>query len=203
MKIKPTNEPGSVLVALGPKERQLPESSGTRARLFNPKKILVPVDFSECSNKALQYALPFAKQSNASLVLLYVVQPYFPVPDITTVDWDLIHAGLREGGETQLAKLRESLEKAVKAETFVRTGNAAIEILKAAKELEIDLIILSTHGHTGLAHVFLSSTAERVVQRASCLVLVVREREHDFVGLSEATRRNEKIVNTIASLPML
>jgi universal stress protein A len=65
---------------------------------------------------------------------------------------------------------------------LVRSGVAFDEIAKVARELKVDLIILSTHGHTGLKHVFLGSTAENVVRRAPCAVLVVREQEHEFVG---------------------
>ena len=86
MKFKPTNKPGGVVVELGPKEAQLPVTSAERETaalpVFKLKKILVPVDFSDCSNKALQYAIPFAKQFDAELTLLHVVQPYLPVPEI-------------------------------------------------------------------------------------------------------------------------
>jgi nucleotide-binding universal stress UspA family protein len=63
----------------------------------------------------------------------------------------------------------------------VRTGTAFLEIAEAAKSLEADLIIIATHGYTGLKHLLLGSTAERVVRSAPCPVLVVREHEHEFV----------------------
>ncbi len=176
MKIKPTNEAGGVIVELGPTETQMPE--GTAFRL---KKILVPVDFSACSNKALQYAQPFAKQFGADLILLYVVEPYLPVPEMTTVDWDLIASRMREGGEAELAKIKATVPPEISATTELRVGTPAVEVVRAAKDLDADLIIISTHGRTGLAHVFLGSTAERIVRHASCPVLVVREREHEFV----------------------
>jgi nucleotide-binding universal stress UspA family protein len=65
--------------------------------------------------------------------------------------------------------------------SLVRFGSAFAEITEAARTLKADLIILATHGHTGLKHVVLGSTAERVVRHASCPVLVVREKEHEFV----------------------
>ena len=70
----------------------------------------------------------------------------------------------------------------MQCETLVRSGVAFDEIVKVARELKVDLIILSTHGHTGLKHGFLGSTAENVVRRAPCPVLVVREQAHEFVG---------------------
>jgi universal stress protein A len=67
------------------------------------------------------------------------------------------------------------------AETLLRVGRPETEILNTAREIDCDLIILSTHGRTGLAHVFMGSTAEQIVRRAGCPVLVVREREHEFL----------------------
>ena len=69
----------------------------------------------------------------------------------------------------------------VRGQALVRLGQPHREITEAAKELHVDLIVLATHGYTGLKHAFLGSTAERVVRHAPCPVLTVREREHDFV----------------------
>jgi nucleotide-binding universal stress UspA family protein len=187
MKIKPTHKPGGVLVELGPEESQIPVKAEQPSPAFKVKRLLVPVDFSDCSNKALQYALPFARQFGASLTLLYVIQPYVPVPETMAVDWDLISTRMREGGQAELDKLRQTLDPDIKAETVLRIGSPEVEIVNAAKELNIDLIILSTHGRTGLGHVFLGSTTERVVRHAGCPVLVVREREHEFVEADTKT----------------
>ena len=67
------------------------------------------------------------------------------------------------------------------AEALVRAGQPYYEITTAAKELDVDLIVITTHGRTGLKHALLGSTAERVVRHAPCPVLTVREREHDFI----------------------
>jgi nucleotide-binding universal stress UspA family protein len=181
MKIRPIRKPGGVVVELGSKEAQIPNVAKVSPPLLKVKKILIPVDFSDCSKKALQYAVPFAKQFDASLVLLSVVEPCVPVPEITRVDWELIESVRRTGGEAELAKLKQTLNNDVKVETVLRVGRPYVEIVRAAKELSVDLILLSTHGHTGLAHMFLGSTAECVVRHAGCPVLVVREREHEFV----------------------
>jgi nucleotide-binding universal stress UspA family protein len=66
-------------------------------------------------------------------------------------------------------------------QSTVRTGLAAFEIVEAAKELDVDLIVIATHGYTGWKHFAIGSTAERVVRAAPCPVLVVREKEHEFV----------------------
>ena len=180
MKFKPTNKIGGVIVELGPQETQLPEefSAPTSAppTPFKLKKIFVPVDFSECSKKALQYALPLARQFDAELTLLHVVQPYPAVPEMYPVN---VESG--RDAEKDLKALRRMTCDAIPSQTLLRVGAPHLEIIQAAKEIGADLIVLSTHGHTGLAHVFLGSTAERVVRHAACPVLVVREREHDFV----------------------
>jgi len=191
MKIKPTHKPGGVLVELGAKESQIPVKAEQPSPVFKVKRLLVPVDFSDCSNKALQYAFPFARQFGANLTLLYVIQPYVPVPETMAVDWDLIATRMREDGQTELDKLRQSLDPDIKVETALRVGSPEVEIVNAAKELNIDLIVLSTHGRTGLGHVFLGSTTERVVRHAGCPVLVVREREHEFVEADTRTNGAE------------
>jgi len=175
MKFKPTSKTGGVLVELGPEENQLPASAGQQP--FKLKNILVPVDFSECSQKALQYAIPFAKQFGAELALLHVVQPYPAVPEMANVDIESI-----QDAREKLAQTSATLDKAVRRKTLVRLGNPEREIVDGAKEYGSDLIIISTHGHTGLARVFLGSTTENVVRQAPCPVLVVREREREFVG---------------------
>ena len=205
MKINPTHKPGGGLVVeLGPKEMQLAIAE-SRQLAFKIEKILVPVDFSECANKALQYAVPFAKQFDASLVLLYVVEPYIPIPEMVTIDCDLIATQMREGGQEQLSKLRKTLGDDVKARTELRSGRPEFEIIQAAKDLDVDLIILSTHGRTGFAHVLLGSTTERVVRHAGCPVLVVRESEHEFIGASatEKTAQSIRSATTKSTRPYM
>lgn len=189
MKIKPTSKTGGVLVEIGPQE-SFPSPS-----LFSPdplpafslKTILVPVDFSECSKKALQYAIPFARQFGAELKLLHVVEPYPAVPEMGPYDLDNIN-----DGKAQLEAFRQAIGDAVPASTSLRTGMPHLEIAEAAKDLGIDLIILSTHGRSGLARMLLGSTAEKVVRHAPCPVLIVRESEREFVPVnSDPLRRHD------------
>lgn len=180
MKFKRTKKRGGVVLELGPKESQWPV--GGALPEFKLKKILVPVDFSACSRKALQYALPFARQFNAKLVLLHVVEPYIPAPELTAVNFDVIRKETLRAATGELKALQKTVPDDVATEAIVREGSPHVEIALATKSLGIDLIIISTHGRTGLAHVFMGSTAERVVRHASCPVLTVREQQHEFVA---------------------
>jgi nucleotide-binding universal stress UspA family protein len=182
MKIKPTsNKGGGVVMELGPKEAQMPPRDLAAPQrplpVFKLKKILVPVDFSECSKKALQYAVPFARQFGAELTLLYVMQHYPLVSEMGPVDVES-----NEDAERDLEALRQTIDRDVRSRAVVRAGEPHLEITETAKSLGIDLILLSTHGRTGLNHVLMGSTAEKVVRRAGCPVLIVRQHEHEFIA---------------------
>jgi nucleotide-binding universal stress UspA family protein len=173
-----------VAIELGPQERQLPVQLNEKTRaslpIFNLKKILVPVDFSECSHKALVYATALARQFGATITLIHVPHNYGVADGMIPVDanWEAVHCGMKE-----LEILRLTVGDAAPCEVLLRTGVPHTEILQAAKELNSDLIVISTHGHTGMTRVILGSTAERVVRHASCPVLVVREKEHEFLNV--------------------
>jgi universal stress protein A len=148
------------------------------------KKILVPTDFSEESLKAIRYAIRFAEQFAASVTLVHVFEPItYPVdmgyvPVAMQTHWDSLRASTTQRLEG-LAK--QELKASVQGDTIVRCGSAFNEIVTVAKDLNIDLIIIATHGYGGLKHLVMGSTAERVVRHAPCPVLVVRDREHDFI----------------------
>ncbi len=147
-------------------------------------RILVPIDFSEHSKKALQYAIPFAEQFKASIDLLYVVEPTVYPADFSfgQVAFPSVEEELKQrGGEELEALIRNQIGSRVKARSSVRTGKAFNEIDLYAKEEEIDLIIIATHGHSGMEHVLFGSTAEKVIRYAPCPVLVVRMSEKEFV----------------------
>ena len=186
MKVKPAKEPGRILVEVGRKdEKILTETSGAvgeKGSPFQLRKILVPLDFSDCSKKALQYAIPFAQHFNASIILLHVIQINFVGGEFGSIDFPLMETELRESRTKQLeAFARDEIRQRVPTETLLRTGQPVSEIVLAAKKLGVDLIIISTHGHTGLKHVFLGSTTENVVRYAPCPVLTVRDHEHEFI----------------------
>lgn len=185
MKARRTRNPGQVTLELSRRDEPLMEAA-TRTAIQSPfklKRILVPIDFSECSKKALQYALPLAKEHQAALTLLYVVPPAYGSSEYPGIDYAQVTASLKEGGARELAKLAvDAVCAAVPAEAVVQVGSPARQIIEVAKSLPADLIVISTHGRTGLKHVFLGSVAEHVVQRAPCPVFVVREREHEILA---------------------
>jgi nucleotide-binding universal stress UspA family protein len=187
MKVKPSPKRGRVVVEVDRKDEQFLSGSGTVAAQPSPfelKQVLVPVDFSPCSRKALQYALAFARQFRARLTLLHVVPTnYFIGSEFGPIDFPLPDKELRQGSERELAAVAaREVGTAALVETVVRQGQPVQEIVRFAGEADIDLIILSTHGRTGLKHVLMGSVAENVVRYAPCPVLVVREFEHEFLG---------------------
>ena len=195
MKIKPVPRQKKVTVELKRSDDQLLEKSATAPRAaasaFRLNKILVPVDFSEFSTKALDYALAFARQFDARIVVLHVVEPavYPESYMLVTTALEDLNQGLLQSARQRIGELcRERIGNRVTSESMVRTGRAHSEIAAAARELDVDLIILATHGYTGLRHVLLGSTAERVVRHAPCPVLTVRDPEHEFVEAPAGAR---------------
>jgi nucleotide-binding universal stress UspA family protein len=182
MKFKPTHKLGGVMVELGPRETQLPSQPAPEPAgvlpAFQLRKILVPLDFSACSAKSLDYAIPFTRQFKAELLLLHVVASHPLVPELGPVDVVSMEAATRE-----LENLQARTELPFETvSSLLRTGEPFVEIINVANEGEIDLVILSTHGRTGFARVLMGSTAEKVVRHASCPVLVVRPDQHEFVS---------------------
>jgi nucleotide-binding universal stress UspA family protein len=144
------------------------------------RKIMVPVDFSEPSRSALHYAVALAKPFKAEILLLHVVEPVMPPPpDFMAIPPTTIELTLRlqEEAVRVLHQWRNEAAGAAAVKEIVRTGSPYHEIVEAADEHNADLIAMGTHGRTGLAHLLLGSTAERVTHHAHCPVLVVRERK--------------------------
>lgn len=155
-----------------------------RPRRFDLTKILVPIDFSEHSKKALEYAVPFARQFNAALELLYVVEPTIYPADFSfgQVGFPNVEEELRTRGHHELGQLiAKTIGGRVTAHASVRTGKAFFEIAQFAEEQEVDLIIIATHGHTGIEHVLFGSTAEKVIRHAPCPALVIPSAGKKFV----------------------
>ncbi|CAG1770559.1 Putative universal stress protein [uncultured bacterium] len=151
--------------------------------MVNIKNILCPIDYSVYSEMALKYAIEFAEKYQAKLYLMHVLD--IRVYDIN--DPDLYNVNIID--EETINKLRERLLKCVNEDTKNKISVEAIiiqgvpfaEIIKAAKECKIDLIVLGTHGRTGLSHAIMGSVAEKVVRKAPCPVLTIRHPEHDFI----------------------
>jgi nucleotide-binding universal stress UspA family protein len=146
------------------------------------KKLLVPIDFSEPSHKALHYAVAFAKQFGATLSLVHVVDPVGMANGLPAFPISGPDEALCEDAKNKLFSLGdEEVDEFVPINVHVRSGQPAAEIAAAAKDLGTDLIIIATHGYTGLKHLVLGSTTEKVARLAPCPVLIVRETEHEFI----------------------
>ncbi len=148
------------------------------------KRILLPTDFSDYSSEATRYACELVDRFKAELHLFHVLETHItPTP--------AFGGGLALG--TYIKESRAAAEKHLakllspeweKDQCVVRStadGAPFVEIIRYAKEQEIDLIVIGTHGRTGLAHMMLGSVAEKVVRKAPCPVLTVRPDQHQFV----------------------
>jgi universal stress protein A len=149
---------------------------------FRLKKILVPVDFSAASENAFKYALRVAGKFSAEITLLYVLTPA-PSPNFAG------SPGAGTFSQTEQSSAEKNLRSLIastrngsvgRAQWTMRAGIPSHEIVEMAKEADIDLIVIATHGNTSWQHFCIGSTAERVVRAAPCPVLVVREKEHEF-----------------------
>ncbi|GAN33743.1 MAG: universal stress protein [Candidatus Brocadia sp. AMX2] len=140
------------------------------------KKILCPIDFSECSLYALSYAIDLSVKEHASLCLIHVIETH--ISDIGDImkQIDLLLDGEQiESLRVKLLNLiPHDIRATIHAESIVEKGIPFMEIMKTAKEKRIDLIVMGTHGRTGLEHILIGSVAERVIQKAPCPVLSIR-----------------------------
>jgi universal stress protein A len=144
------------------------------------KKILVPVDFSASSERAANYAATLARQLGASLHLVHALEPcelvrgpfeFFESPSAGHLD-DLYWAA-----RTRLTVLSRKLGLADRTSKEVRPGLASEVIKGAAVDLGADLVIMSSHGRSGLSHLLMGSVAERVMRSVPCPVLIIRDSE--------------------------
>ncbi|MDR4499428.1 MAG: universal stress protein [Candidatus Scalindua sp.] len=150
--------------------------------MISLKKILCPIDHSDCSKEALKYAVSFALRNEAVLYLLHVI-------DIRTFDENLDTITKQIADESSINNLKKKLLECVpeeirsdmKIEAIVVQGIPFVEIIKTAKDNEVDMLVLGTHGRTGLAHMMLGSVSEKVVRKAPCPVLTVRSSNQKFV----------------------
>jgi universal stress protein A len=146
---------------------------------MRPKRILCPTDFSPPAEAAVHAAADLARDSGAELTLVHVYQwPIPPLPEVQIVRPELLQDTLSALEQDLAAARAAALEKgAPRVDTLLLEGSAWHRIVDAARERGADLVIVGTHGRTGLRHVLLGSVAEKVVRHAPCSVLVVR-RDH-------------------------
>lgn len=173
------------------KRRRLSKQSGTKSKKTEStfsarialKRILVPVDFSENSKKALRYAIPLALQFKASITVMYVVEPaVFPSDfGFGQMSFPDVEKEMHEKAEQELQQLITNLNTSAIMKAEVKSGIPFVEVTTYADQEHIDLIILATHGRTGVEHILFGSTAEKIIRKAPCPVLVVRAEEHEFI----------------------
>ncbi|HUQ06713.1 MAG TPA: universal stress protein [Kofleriaceae bacterium] len=148
------------------------------------KKLLAPIDFSPHSDEALRVACQLAETFDAPLTLVHVfAAPVYPTPDGSVVAFPSSYAELVQAANTQVEKVVAAIKRdhnAVRVDGRTLEGVAFREIIGFARKSDTDLIVLGTHGRTGIKHVLLGSVAERVVRKAPCAVLTVRLPGHSF-----------------------
>lgn len=164
-----------VLVTRG---SSLEANNGARFRI---KTILVPIDFSGCSREGLRYAIAFANEFGAKIILLHATYLGYVYSSEGTAIYDIpdLQKAARKTAERKMRDLVRSVNLAdAKYETVFTEGSPVIDICAFAKDHDVDLIITSTHGFTGFTHVLIGSIAEQVVRHAPCSVLVVPSHPH-------------------------
>ncbi|MGQ0635184.1 MAG: universal stress protein [Planctomycetaceae bacterium] len=148
------------------------------------KRILFPTDFSTNAKCAQDYACELARQFQAELHVLYVLQDVSLVMPEPGLMMTIPALNVEEMKQSALRALKTVPDSQWPAEKVVRTtrmGAPFVEIVRYAAENAIDLIVMGTHGRSGLPHVLLGSVAEKVVRKAGCPVLTVRPSDHQFV----------------------
>jgi len=141
------------------------------------RKILIPVDFSQPSKKAIAWAFEYAQKVPAQLHVLHVVEKHLQFSDLSA-GMDTLKSELEEirtEAESQLSQLASTQRQSVgQVRQHVATGKPADEIVRVATELGVDMIVMGTHGLTGVERVIIGSVAEKVVRRAPCTVVTVK-----------------------------
>jgi nucleotide-binding universal stress UspA family protein len=152
--------------------------------MIHLRRILVPTDFSESARNALRYGASFAREYKAELLVLHVVESaaigyandLFPVPMA-----DVFREVTTYARNELQALVTEERAKGIQVEELVVQGRPSAEIIRVAREREVDMIVLGAHGKGVLDQALFGSTTERVVRKAPCPVLTCRVSEHEFV----------------------
>ena len=148
------------------------------------EKILFPTDFSEHSKHAFTYALSFAREYGAQLHMLHVVEDVQYLANAYMFDVPMMPSftDMEENRQKEMEEFieREVTDASIKIEKSIRHGRPFLEIIQAAKDESVDLIVIATHGRGGLEHALFGSTAEKVVRKAPCPVLSIRLPGHEF-----------------------
>jgi universal stress protein A len=153
--------------------------------MISLKKVLFPTDLSDAAAEAQLYACALAEQFGAELHILSVMQDVSLMSPDPNMPWVIPASSLeevRQSLEAALVKIPDpkwSVGKSI--QRVIRIGAPYVEIIKYAQEQDVDVIVVGTHGRSGLTHLLLGSTAEKVVRKAPCPVLTVHPKGHQFV----------------------
>lgn len=162
-----------------PPKFEMPDMTTPKSSWPQLRQILLPTDFSGCSDYALPYAASLARAAKAKIICLHVVEPIVPTVGYTGLADPLpiadVSDQLEDSAERELPKIAACEECAgLEIEEVIEHGDPAAEIVRVANERQVDLIVISSHGRTGLGRIIFGSTAEAVVRHAVCPVLVVK-----------------------------
>lgn len=155
------------------------------------RHLLVATDFSEETRKTLCYGVALAREFNATLHVAHVVPTVLPA-DVSHLSILSQEPALKEAARREMERLRTGeIPADIRVQTSILAGNPFFEINKEAERVCAGLIIVSTHGYTGLRYMLLGCTAQRIVQYARVPVLVVREHETEFIPAAEPTKEGQ------------
>ncbi|MEZ6047127.1 MAG: universal stress protein [Planctomycetaceae bacterium] len=152
--------------------------------MFTLKKILVATDFSPHSEVALNYAAEFGKTFQAEIIVATIVEEPSLMAELPPMGEAYFPPNL---AELQQQTAEKACQKKIEehglqnARTVVTIGTPFVEIVRLAREENVDMIIIGTHGRGAIAHMLLGSVAEKIVRKAPCPVLTVRSGEHEFI----------------------
>lgn len=133
-------------------------------------RILCPIDFDDNSLAALRLGARLAERDQATLYLMHVIR----IVEEATVAAPAIFERDERTAQAELQKIAESQLRGISHQVLLRYGNPAEQIIAAESEIDAELVVMATHGRTGISHLFFGSVAERVVRESTCPVLTVR-----------------------------
>jgi nucleotide-binding universal stress UspA family protein len=146
------------------------------------KSILCPLDFSDASRNALRYASEFAKSMGSKILLLNIVEPR-PMAADMTLNYIPLEEDLEKAAREDLEPIVEELKgKGIEVQADVMIGTPAEVILQQAADFDASLLIMGSHGKTGLSRLLMGSVAEAVVRKAGIPVLIVKAQEKEFIS---------------------
>ena len=183
--MKKTNQDQLESRAVKPRFQVAAARANSRRKRHNLRDILVPVDFSPGAQQALNYALPLARQFNARITLLHVVEPQLVPRELSFMAMESNRRVAAARAKLE-ALARKSVPTPLLNKTVVSAGQPFEEIARTANGLRMDVIVIATHGRSGVKRLLLGSTAESVVRHSPCPVLTVHMNSDGTAGHSRS-----------------